>query len=70
MNAITYPTEQVLIEGCLIPQNEAWWCFYARFGDVIRRAVRRALGRCAADGNLVDELVQDALVRSLRRASP
>ena len=63
MSAMTYPTDELLIEGCLIPQNEAWFCFYARFGGLIRGTVRRALGRCAADGNVVDELVQNALLK-------
>jgi DNA-directed RNA polymerase specialized sigma24 family protein len=58
----TYASAQQLIEGCLQPHEEAWWGFYERFGELLQRAVRRALGSLAADANVVDDLVQDVRV--------
>ena len=53
------PPHRLLLQECLALKHTAWSCFYARFGDLIQRSVRRALGAQAADGNLVDELVAD-----------
>src|SRR5438552_10608432 len=53
-----YPAQQ-LIEGCLQPDEEAWWAFYERFGGMLQRALRRALGARAADASVVDEVMQD-----------
>ena len=57
-----YASAQQLIEGCLQPDEEAWWAFYERFGGVLQRAVRRALGSRAADANAADDVIQDVRV--------
>ena len=59
INTYMNVSAQELIEGCLQPDEEAWWAFYERFGGVLQRALRRALGARAADASVVDEVMQD-----------
>ena len=48
INTYMNVSAQELIEGCLQPDEEAWWAFYERFGGMLQRALRRALGARAA----------------------
>ena len=59
INTYMNVSAQELIEGCLQPDEEAWWAFYERFGGMLQRALRRALGARAADASVVDEVMQD-----------
>jgi len=58
----THPSHPHLLQGCLDLDSSAWSCFYARFGELIDRTVRRALGARVVDANLVDELVEEVNV--------
>jgi DNA-directed RNA polymerase specialized sigma24 family protein len=59
INTYMNVSAQELIEGCLHPDEEAWWAFYERFGSMLQRALRRALGARAGDASVVDEVMQD-----------